>query len=111
MSACYAVVVLGVSASVRSTRYAVVFWFIIAFFTIFSSLILVQITNETAFETVSFRFTIEHVASWMIGGQLPGVLNADPADRSVPLSAAVLGLWLCGAGFLLVRRLRLAGQS
>lgn len=105
MSACYALVVLGVSASVRSARYAVVFWFILAFFTMVAGLILARVTGEAGFEAVSFRFTIEHVAAWMIGAELAALPFVDPADRSLLLSGAVLSFWLAAALWLLGRRL------
>jgi hypothetical protein len=108
MSACYALVVLGVSSTVKSARYAVVFWFILAFFTFVASLILVRITGEAGFESVSFRFAIEHVASWILDAPLQAVPLADPADRSYALSASVLVLWLALAGLFLLRRLRAA---
>jgi ABC-type transport system involved in multi-copper enzyme maturation permease subunit len=111
MSACYALVVLGVSSAVRTTRYAVVFWFILAFFTVVSSLILVRVTGETGFEAVSFRFTIEHVAASILGADLPAVPFVDPGDRSLLLSGTVLFGWLAFAAALLVRRLRMAGAS
>jgi ABC-type transport system involved in multi-copper enzyme maturation permease subunit len=111
MSACYAVVVLGVSASVRTTRYAVVFWFILAISTIVVSLMLVEVTKETRFEAVSFRFTIEHIASKILGAELPEMSTADPAERSAPLSAAVLGGWLLLALLLLVRRIRAGAKA
>jgi ABC-type transport system involved in multi-copper enzyme maturation permease subunit len=106
MAASYAVVVLAVSASVRTTRYAVVFWFILAFVTIIAGIVLVQITRETRFEVVSFRFTIEHVASWILGGSLESLPNVELEDRSLALSTGVLAAWLAGAGLLLLRRLR-----
>jgi ABC-type transport system involved in multi-copper enzyme maturation permease subunit len=106
MAACYAVVVLAVSASVRTTRYAVVFWFLLAFVTIIAGVLLVQITRETRFEVASFRFTIEHVAAWIIGAALPTLPNVDPEDRSLALSSAVLGCWLGLAGLLILRRMR-----
>jgi ABC-type transport system involved in multi-copper enzyme maturation permease subunit len=111
MSACYALVVLGVSSTVRTTRYSVVFWFILAFFTFASSLVLVRITGDAGFEAVSFRFGIEHVASWILGAALPAVPFVDPADRSLSLSASVLGLWLVLAAGFLVRRLRKAAAA
>jgi ABC-type transport system involved in multi-copper enzyme maturation permease subunit len=106
MSACYALVVLAVSASVKSTRYAIVFWFLLAFVTIIAGLVLVQITRETRFEVVSFRFTMEHVASWMLGARLPALPNVEAEDRSLALSAGVLLAWLSGAALLLLRRFR-----
>jgi ABC-type transport system involved in multi-copper enzyme maturation permease subunit len=106
MAACYAIVVLAVSSSVRTTRYAVVFWFLLAFVTIIAGVVLVQITREARFEVASFRFTIEHVASWIVGTPLPALPNVDAEDRSLPLSAAVLGCWLGAAALLLLRRLR-----
>lgn len=106
MAACYAVVVLAVSASVRTSRYAVVFWFLLAFVTIIAGVVLVQITRETRFEVVSFRFTIEHLAAWIIGTPLPALPNVEAEDRSLGLSAAVLGCWLGLAGLLILRRMR-----
>jgi ABC-type transport system involved in multi-copper enzyme maturation permease subunit len=106
MAACYALVVLAVSSSVRSARYAVVFWFILAFVTIVAGVVLVQITRETGFETASFRFTIEHVASWIFGAKLAALPNVDVDDRSLALSGGVLAGWLGGAALLLWRRMR-----
>ena len=106
MSAAYAVVVLAVSSSVRSTRYAVIFWFLLAFVTLIAGVVLVQITRETRFEVASFRFTIEHVAAWILGARLPALPNVEPEERSLALSVGVLAAWLSGAGLLLLRRLR-----
>jgi ABC-type transport system involved in multi-copper enzyme maturation permease subunit len=108
MSACYALVVLGVSSTVRSTRYAVVFWFILAFFTVVLSLVLVRITGDTRFEAVSFRFSIEHVAAGILRAHLAAPPFVDPGDRSVGLSATALAGWLALSGVFLVRRLRAA---
>lgn len=111
MAACYALMVLGVSAAVRTTRYAVVFWFILAISTIVAGLMLVGITKETRFEVASFRFTIEHVASAIIGSDLIALPFVDPMDRSVALSAAVLSGWLLLASLLLVRRIRAGAKA
>jgi ABC-type transport system involved in multi-copper enzyme maturation permease subunit len=108
MSACYALVVLGVSSTVRSTRYAIVFWFILAFFTVVISLVLVRISGDARFEAVSFRFAIEHVASWIVGAELEALPFVDVSERSVALSAVALSGWLALASLLLVKRLRRA---
>lgn len=106
MSACYAIVVLGVSASVRSSRYAVVLWFIVAFFTMVASLVLVRVTGEAGFEALSFRFAIEHVASFILGAELAALPFVDPEDRSLLLSSLALCIWFALALGLLARRLR-----
>ena len=105
---CYALVVLGVSASVRTTRYAVVFWFILAIFTIVAGVDPRRPHprdplrgRELPFHDRAPRFVRS------LGANLLGAADRR-CERPVALRSAprCSRAWLLLAGFLLLRRFR-----
>ncbi|HYC79315.1 MAG TPA: ABC transporter permease subunit [Planctomycetota bacterium] len=107
-SAVCATVALGVSAIGRSSRYSVVLWFVVSFFTHLASGLLIVATQEPEFAFVSFRDDLQLVAARIL--DLPP--EAGAVEGPSPWVAFAISMaWCAGAVVLLASRTRSAERT
>lgn len=109
-SAVSSLVVLGVSSTGKSGRYAVVLWFVVSFFTHLASKVLVAATGEGAFAAFSFRDEIRVVAARIMDVPWDPGRPGEEAPSGYLCLGALVG-WCLAAAAALRYRLKGAARS